>query len=356
MSRERIPAVQPEAERALLDRFGRLDRRLVALEATPLEQPLLTGDFIAREEQTLFVEAPSAGIAGLLPAPRQQNRGARILLAFLNQNAVTLTCAGGTVNGFASVTNRSVGCYLAVCDGVNGWLIRPSREKASIKTEAAGASNNNYALTDDTSILFVTASATFTGFARPSGNVDGDEFYLQCDAGVTATIPFNSGSSSAGNRVAGVYAQGLVLPSRSLTKFVYRSLLWRAQLSGVDPFFHGLETNSLATPFQIRVPFSAAAAGTADDVTIYNAAAPFGFRITDCHVKISTAIGGSTVQLRSASGGGGSALSSALSSAATGTARNNDTDSRSVSSGGSLFLRRSDRGVAGEITINCNRT
>jgi hypothetical protein len=127
-------------------------------------------------------------------------------------------------------------------------------------------------------------------------------------------------------------------------------------LVAADPFIAGPETANIAVPFVIRVPFSAAAAGSADDVTIYNAAAPFSFRITDCHVKISTAIGGSTVTLRSASGGAGSALSSALSSAATGTARNNDSDSRAVATNGSLFLRRSDRGVAGEITINCVRT
>lgn len=108
--------------------------------------------------------------------------------------------------------------------------------------------------------------------------------------------------------------------------------------------------------FVIRVPFTAAAAGTADDVTIYSAAAPFAFRIVDVHVHISTAISATTVQLRDTSGGGGAVLSSSLSSAATGVVRNADTATRTVAAAGSVFLRRSDRGVAGEVVITAVRT
>jgi hypothetical protein len=469
--RQHLSGLRPEAERSVLSTMDSLERRIKALESNPpAEQALLTADFVAREGQTVFVGAPAAGIKGLLPAPRQQNRGARVLLCFTTTGPVILSCVAGTVNGAASITSRVVGAYLAVCDGQSGWYVEPfveghaiwgaltlgtlqteasksgaitvtlasgvtrllitttanatlstisgaadgrvlllshdrasgsgnliitsstgtdgiacpnnrytvipgrgtvlligrgttwymhvpARAKGVVQSETGGGSQNNYALTDDADILLVTsASLTLTGLARATQNLDGDSFYIQCDDGITCTIPFNSGSSSAGNRVAGPNAQTLVLPSRSLTQFVYRSLLWRAQLVAADPNIVGPELSSLSVPFVIRVPFSAAAAGTADDVTIYNATAPFGFRVIDCHVKILTAIGGSTVTLRSASGGGGSALSSALSSAATGTARNNDTDSRTVASGGSLFLRRSDRGVAGEITIDCIRT
>ena len=79
--------------------------------------------------------------------------------------------------------------------------------------------------------------------------------------------------------------------------------------------------------------------------------APFAFRIVDAYVLISTAIALSTVQLRDTSGGGGAALSSALTSATAGTIRNNDTATPTVASGGSVFLRRSDRGVAGEVIV-----
>lgn len=463
-----FPDLTPKAERALNERFDAIERRLARFEGAPVAPAALTADFVAQEGQTLVVAAPAAGLRGLLPEPRSQNRSAAIHFAFTTDGPVTLSCPGGTVNGEATLTSRHVGAYTAFCDGATGWYVLPfagdatfngavtlgtlqtqasasgalsvtlaanvtrllitstadvtlstisgcadgrvlvlEHERASgtgnliishgtganaiatpnarahvitgrgsallvgrgtnwklhgpprsrgvVQTDASGG-GNNFALDEDTETLFVTANATYTGLVRPAGNSEGDMFFVQCDGGVAATIPFNSSSSTAGNRVAGPNGQTLVLPSRSLTKFVYRDQLWRALLVAADPFITGPEASNLATPFVIRVAFTALAAGTADDVTIYNATAPFAFRIVDCFALISTAILATTVTLRSASGGGGSALSSALSSAATGTARNNDTATRTVASGGSLFLRRSDRGVAGEIVIICVRT
>jgi hypothetical protein len=110
-----------------------------------------------------------------------------------------------------------------------------------------------------------------------------------------------------------------------------------------------------ALPFVIRKAFAAGGGGAPDDVEIYNAAAPFDFRIIDATTWIATAVGGSTVELRSASGGGGSALSMAFSGAATAVVREDGSGTTyatsQVSSGGSLYLRRSDSGVAGEIVI-----
>lgn len=108
---------------------------------------------------------------------------------------------------------------------------------------------------------------------------------------------------------------------------------------------------TFGVPFLITQSLTGGVAGTADDVTIYNANAPFAFRILDCWAILNAAVGGSTIQLRDTAGGGGSALSSALSSAATGTVRNNDTSSRAVAANGSVFVRRSDRSVAGRIII-----
>lgn len=108
-------------------------------------------------------------------------------------------------------------------------------------------------------------------------------------------------------------------------------------------------------PFLLRTVMTAGTAGTADDVTIYDANAPFAFTIVDCWLQVSTAIAGHTAQLRTATGGGGSALSTALSMSATGTARNNDTASRSVAADGSVFVRRTDRGTAGTIIIHALR-
>lgn len=97
--------------------------------------------------------------------------------------------------------------------------------------------------------------------------------------------------------------------------------------------------------------------GTPDDVTIFNANAPFAFEIMDVQLVTSTNISMSTCTLRTAAAGGGTAVSDALSSGSTGIARNSaKTDTPAIAKGGSLFLRRSDRAVAGELIIRVMRT
>lgn len=113
--------------------------------------------------------------------------------------------------------------------------------------------------------------------------------------------------------------------------------------TGVTP-----ELNGFAALIDVTVPFAAGGGGAADDVTVLNPL-PFNSRVLDVTLLISTAVVGSTATLRSAIGGGGGALSSTLSTAATGTVRNNDTTTRTTSAG--FFLRRSDSGIAGTITV-----
>jgi hypothetical protein len=105
--------------------------------------------------------------------------------------------------------------------------------------------------------------------------------------------------------------------------------------------------------FTIRVAFTALATGAADDVTIYSANAPFAFRILNVTFLVSAAIAASTLVLRDTSGGGGAALSSTFDSAATGIAPVTAawTASSTVAANGSLFVRRSDRAVAGEVIV-----
>lgn len=118
------------------------------------------------------------------------------------------------------------GGFVLVGRGTNWKLHAPKRHQGSVQTDAGGG-GNNFTIQDATEILLVTADATYTGFARESGNVDGDRFYLQCESGVTVTLPFNSSSSSSGNRVSGASAVTFKPGSRSLLQFVYRSSLWR---------------------------------------------------------------------------------------------------------------------------------
>lgn len=108
--------------------------------------------------------------------------------------------------------------------------------------------------------------------------------------------------------------------------------------------------------FVLPVSLVAGGGGAPDDVTVFNANAPFAFTLIDAWLQTATAVGGSTVQARTATGGGGSALTTALSSAATATTRNDDTAPRAVAAGGSVFLRRSDNAVAGTFYIRGLRT
>ncbi len=107
------------------------------------------------------------------------------------------------------------------------WELHANNPDVGIVQTDAGGGGNNFALADATNILLVTADATYTGFARASGNEDGDRFFLQADSGVTITLPFNSGSSSSGNKISGQNAVTYAVGSRGLVQLIYRALLWR---------------------------------------------------------------------------------------------------------------------------------
>lgn len=122
--------------------------------------------------------------------------------------------------------------------------------------------------------------------------------------------------------------------------------------------------SSLAVPFQVYVNCpSGGAAGTADDVTVWNANAPFAMRILDATMRVSTAVALATATLRTASGGGGSGVlldaatgTSTFSNATTGPHDDTAVATATVAANGSLFLRRSDRSVVGELILTCIRT
>ncbi len=107
--------------------------------------------------------------------------------------------------------------------------------------------------------------------------------------------------------------------------------------------------------FNVRQTYAAGGGGAPDDVTLVSAALPFPVRITGVAQMTSTGVVGQTVQLRTAAGGGGSALSSALAAAAAGTTYNSDSVTRTLAANASVFLRRSDSGIAGTILIECER-
>ncbi len=154
-------------------------------------------------------------------------------------------------------------------------------------------------------------------------------------AGTTLTIADDAGSEEVDITIASAPAAGTVTPTM-LSVF-------------------GTPTNT-GVPFMIYVSYAAAAAGTPDDVTIFSASAPFNFRILEAWAVTSTAILLSTVECRTATGGGGSALTTAMSTTVTGKTSDNSTVTTTVAASGSVFIRRSDRGVAGELFIMAVRT
>jgi hypothetical protein len=113
----------------------------------------------------------------------------------------------------------------------------------------------------------------------------------------------------------------------------------------------------VATEELVRVPLaSGGSSGTADDVTVYalNKLPAAKMRILEVYAVISTAVGASTMQVRTQAAGAGT-LCAQVSSATAGHAvqDNTVTASQVITNGASvgLFIRRSDRSVVGEMFI-----
>lgn len=106
----------------------------------------------------------------------------------------------------------------------------------------------------------------------------------------------------------------------------------------------------------LRYPYSVVGAG-ADDVVIFNANAPFNFAIVDMMIYVSTAVALSTGTLRTATGGGGTAISDALSTGSTGIDRlASRTTVPSISTNGTLVFRRTSGNTAGEVVLTVVKT
>lgn len=113
-------------------------------------------------------------------------------------------------------------------------------------------------------------------------------------------------------------------------------------------------SSNIASVFAYHATIAAGGGGTPDDVSIYNGNAPFPFRIIKWLPRITTGVALATIQARDTSGGGGSALSSTYSAT---TASENPSitvdlaSSSTISTNGSLFIRRSDSAVALEVSF-----
>jgi hypothetical protein len=114
-------------------------------------------------------------------------------------------------------------------------------------------------------------------------------------------------------------------------------------------------TSASGGPFLVQEEcfyVAAGAGGSADDVTFYSSALPSKRLILDVSFLPITGVASSTVTLRDAAAGAGNALSSALASVTAGTlARSTTTKGTAQAAASSMFLRRSDSGVAGVVSI-----
>lgn len=107
-----------------------------------------------------------------------------------------------------------------------------------------------------------------------------------------------------------------------------------------------------------RVTFAATGtAGTNIDVTIWNANAPFLLRLLGADLRVSTAVGGTTAALRTATAGGGAvilpdaaAATQTFSTAAAGLQTDNAAATETVAANGTVILRI-DRAIAGEVVL-----
>lgn len=393
----------PEAERSLLEQLNAIRQDLARLQARPVFTELKTGDYQAREEEYVRAAPGTGGMTLRLPTPRVENRGARVTVLLENVTLASLViqCVGGLVNGAATQT-VALACRIDfVCDGVAGWRSEigpgavplidgdkgdvivsgngsvfavdrtvdyqaspwtgPHQFNGEIRggtlTSVSSTGAINVTLGAGSTRLLLSGTTTIT-LGTISGCADGRLLFIDKSGAGALVITHDSSSANA---VSCPGDEDLTIKGRGGLVLVGRlgaNANWK--IVGLDNLIDPANTlpvtASRAIVWMNRTAFSAGAAGAADDVTVYSASAPFAFRIINVEVLIATAILATTVTLRDTSGGGGAVLSSALSSAATGTVRNNDTVTRTVASGGSVFLRRSDRGVAGEVIIYAVRT
>lgn len=111
----------------------------------------------------------------------------------------------------------------------------------------------------------------------------------------------------------------------------------------------------LGTVKVLQKTFTALTTGSADDVTILDGTPglPYACKVIDVQLFVTTEVGGSTCTLNTATGGG-AAISSDMSSNAKGHVRDAGIASGAVAvlaAGDDLYLRRSDRAVAGTVYV-----
>lgn len=132
MTRQRIPGLTSETERALLGIISGLEAKIAALGAGTAQRGVVTSSFFARPGEMIACEPPATGIAGTLPAPSALLRDAAITLLKLTTGPIRLDSTDGKVNALDSYTLDAIGSYRLTCDGSTGWFVAPGASSAAL--------------------------------------------------------------------------------------------------------------------------------------------------------------------------------------------------------------------------------
>lgn len=205
-------------------------------------------------------------------------------------------------------------------------------------------------------------------FVQPSANFNIDGFTAKQN-GFWFDLVFDSNASGfigTLNPDVGAALTSIRCPNSATFSFArnttirlrYQTNRWRTESIPVSPFQVAPILLGQASPFVISLAFAAGGGGAADDVAVLAAnLLPFQVRVIDAWLNTIVAVGGATGTLRTASGGGGTALSGAMSAAgANATSRSSLGATQTVAANGTIFLRRSDSGFSGEVYLLVTRT
>src|SRR6185369_13274036 len=208
-------------------------------------------------------------------------------------------------------------------------------------------------------VIQPTGNFNIDGFTAKQNGFWFDLVYDNTSSVFLGTLNYDVGAATTSMRTPQTVAYQF---TRNTTlRMRYQFNRWRVEVPGsafgnVSPIIINTAINR-AIPFMAYRSFAAGGGGAADDVTIVDVGnLGFPIRVVDAWLNTLTPVVGSTCHVRTATGGGGTGLTSLMSSAAAGVTRNNDSTTRNAVAADGLILRRSDSGVAGDISMMLLRT
>lgn len=254
------------------------------------------------------------------------NASAAIALSKLATQAANSVVANATA-GSAVPTAVAVGTN-TVLGRVGGNIVAAALVNAQVDAAAAIALSKLATQAADSFVGNFTAGVAVPT-ARAGSSIAGTGLTYTTGGTLSVTVPLSDGD------------KGDITVASSGTS-------WTVDANTITPAKLAVLASNIAPVVAVFFSIAAGAGGAADDVTLFSSAIPHNLRWIEWRPIITTAVALATVEVRSASGGGGSALSSVFVAATAGEAAISAswTATATSASGTSAFLRRSDSGVA----------